>query len=376
MILRVLLLWIALTFCGALPAQAHLPVQLFQGAEVHERGVVRALPPELDLGSRARLPGGLYQIPPEFEVEVELETGAHRGQRVRVPHVLFGNPSADVVPEVGLRVIVGESRLADGRMLYKILDYDRRPALIGSSVLGILALVLVGGLAGLRALGFALGGLALLYLVTLPALIEGGPPALVTLLSAGALLVGGTWLSLGRSLEARSALLGSGLGALAGMLVLVLTFGWGHVSGLATPDALVLYSQVKEARTLDYTALWRSGALLTSLGAILLMSVLTARAIGREPTVPAWEAGLREGRAFLAPMAIGTALLYFGLSLPLLMITHLDRVTPIRISGVRFMNYDYLVAVTLSWQAGLVGLIVAWVGTCAAAKWLRRRLEG
>lgn len=356
-----------------LPARAHLPVQLFQGAELHERGIVRGIPPELDLASRPRLPGGLFQLPPEFEVEVELLSGARRGQRVRVRHIVFGNPSADVVPAPGLRVIVGESRLTDGRMLYKILDYDRRSALLGSTLLAAAALVLVGGLAGLWSLLYALGGLGLLFLITLPMLIEGGPPAILTLLSAVALLFAGAWLALGRRSEARSALLGSVLGALSVLLVLLMTYGWGHVSGLATPDALVLYSQVKEARMLDYSALWRAGALLTSLGTILLMSVLTARAIHREPSASPWAVGLREGKAFLPPLVIGTGLLYFGMSLPLLLITHLGRVAPIRISAVRFINYDYLVSVLLAWQAGLIGMLVAWLGTCAAAAWLRRR---
>lgn len=363
-------LWI---LAGSQAAHAHLPVQLFQGAELHQGGVIRKLPEGFDLKAVPRMPGGLYQIPPEFEVEVELTSGEHRGEVVKVPHVLFGNPSADIVPTIGERVIVGESRLADGRMLYKILDYDRRPALVGSTALGALALIVVGGLAGLKAVLFAAGAIGLLYLVTLPTLISGGPPAIVTGMSAVAVLFAGTWLAMGRGLEARAALMGSSLGAIALLITLTLTFGWGHVSGLATPDALVLYAQVKDARTLDYSALWRCGAMLTALGSMLVMSMLTARAIGREPSADAWTTGRREGKVFLPILGIGTGLLYFGMSLPLLLITHLGQVTSIRISTVRFLNYDYLVSVLLAWEGAIIGLLVAWLGTCAAASLLKRR---
>lgn len=363
-------LWLVLI---ALPAQAHLPVQLFQGAEIHEGGIIRGLPPTLDLKSQRRMPNGLYQIPPEFEVDVELTSGPHRGERVKAPHILFGNPSADVLPSVGLHVIVGESRLANGKMLYKILDYDRRPTLIASTIVSVLLLVLVGGFAGLRAVLYAGGGLALLYTVILPILISGGEPSGVGLVSGLALVFAGTWMTLGRGLGARAALAGAGAGALALLATLALTFGWGHVSGLATPDALVLYSQVSDVQTLDYPAIWRVGAMLTALGGLLVMSVITARAIDREPSASPWTTGLREGKIFLPPLVVGTGLLYFGMSLPLLLITHLGRVTSIRISSVRFMNYDYLVSVILAWQGGLVGLLVAWIGTCAAAVWLQRR---
>lgn len=353
-------------------AWAHLPIQLFQGAEQHVSGVIRKLPEGFDPEAFPRMPGGLYRMPPEFKLEVEVLSGAHRGQVVTVDYFLTGNPSVDVVPTVGERVILGESRLANGRLLHVIIEYDRRPALAWMTVLSMLTLLGVGVAAGLRTVAFLALAAAALYAVVLSLLIQGAPPSLVSGLGALGLAAGAILLALPRAPERVAALAGSAAGVVVALTALSLSFQVGHVSGLATPDALVLYSQAMSFRSLDFQQLWVAGTLLTTLGGIVLGSVLTARAIARE-TDDAWQVGLREARALLPALALFSGLLYFGLSLSLLLISQLDQISSLQVSIVRLLNYDYLVSVILAWEAGLMSLVATLLATSAAARFLRAR---
>ena len=367
-----ILLLIGLVLPG--PARAHLPVQLFKGVETYESGVIRELPPGFDLSAFPRMPGGLFREPPLIKLEVELRSGANHGTRVSIDHYVTGNLSSDVLPKPGERVIVAESRLSDGRMIYQIVDYDRRPTLGWMTLATLSALLLFGRRSGLKHVIVLFGGGALLYGGVLPLAIHGFPPLL---------LIGGVAIGMGfgaallalpkRSAECWAAIAGLSLGLLTMAATLWLAYTTGHVSGLATPDALVVYSQVLGLQDLDYRQLWLSGTLLTALGGLVAASILTARAILRFPSEDAWEVGLREGRALLPMLTLGTALLYVGFSLPLLLISHLEWVTRVQISTVRFLNYDYLASVILAWEAGLLGMVACILATAWVARRLRQR---
>jgi uncharacterized membrane protein len=355
-------------------AHAHMPIQLFQGVETYESGVIVEIPETFTPDAFARMPGGLFQEPPQLQMTVELLSGVQRGQRVTVEHNLFGNPSIDVDPRVGERVIVAESRLSDGRMLHRVVDYDRRPALAWVSALSVLALLLVGRQAGLKTLATVIAVFGGLYAVALPLLIHGVSPIGVSGLAGLAIGLLAIRLALGKgSMAGRAAMLGMGAGLVVTIAVMAIAYTTGHVSGLATPDALVLYTQVNQSRTLDYRELWLAGALLTTLGGLIMASLVTARAIAQHPEEDAWEAGLREGRKVLPALAIGTGLLYFGLSLSLLLITRLGDVTSIKVSLVRLFNYDYFVSVMLAWESGLIGMVATLLATAWSGRLLRRR---
>lgn len=355
-----------------MPAQAHLATQLFQGAEVFESGVIRAPLPELGLTRRAKLPNGLYQIPPEFKLNVELRSGARRGQVVSIPHILYGNPSVDVMPAAGERVLVSEVRLANGQMLYRIIDYDRRPILLGFTLLTLAALLVIGRGFGLKTVLLTVGSGALLYLVALPLVMQGHFPLLVMGLVAVVLTVAGTRMMLTcGSAESKAAIAGglAGLGAV--VLALLATYHLGHVTGLSSPDALVLQAHVSDARRLNFRLIWSAGALVTTLGGLIAMSGLTARAIAQRPHEDPWTVGWQEQRALMPVLSLGVGLLYLGISLPLLLISHLDEVTSIRIAWPRFFNFEYLASLILAWESSIIGLLVA----AAVTAWTARRLR-
>ncbi|HEY9857532.1 MAG TPA: YibE/F family protein [Stenomitos sp.] len=366
-------LWLA-CFSTGMPAEAHLATQLFQGAETFESGVIRAPLPSVDFAKLPKMPNGLYQNPPEFKVNVELQGGAQNGQTVTIDHVLYGNPSVDVEPRLGERVLVSSARLANGQMLYRIADYDRRPILLAVTLLTLLLLLAVARGFGVRTILLTFGGGLLLFEVFLPLLIQGYFPLMVVGLASIVLVVAGVRMLLrGGSDESKAAVVGGLVGLVTTALALIVTFQLGHVTGLSSPDALVLYAQVGDVRQLDYRQLWLVGALLSTLGGLITASGLTARAIARQPADDPWMVGWQEQRALLPVLTLATGLLYFGFSLPLFLITHLPVVTTIQIAWPRFFNFEYLASLILAWQSGIVGLMVAGAATAWTARWLRKR---
>lgn len=367
-----LLMMIGLLLPGV--ARAHLPVQLFQGVETYESGVIRDLPADFDLSVYPQMPGGLFREPPVVKLEVELLSGPRRGARVNLDHYVTGNKGADVVPRRGERVIVAESRLSDGRMLYQLVDYDRRPTVVWMSLLTLGIVLLFARGVGLKLVALLIGVGGLFYGGVLPLAIHGVPP--IPLFGGGGLAMGAGAIAMAlpkRSPERRAAIVGLSAALLAMVASVWLAYTFGHVSGIATPDTLVLYSQLLGAKDLDYRQLWIGGALLTALGGLVVSCIVTARAILRLPSEDAWEVGMREGRAWLPALTLGTALLYVGFSAPFLLISHLGWVTKVQITTVRFLNYDYLVSVILAWEAGLLGMIAGIVATAWAARRLRRK---
>lgn len=364
---------LALMFLMLSPAQAHLPIQLFQGSERYESGIIRELPPNFDPESFPKMVGGLYRVPPEVRLGVELRSGPRRGERVTIDYYLTGNPSVDVMPRVGERIIVVQSRLANGELFYQLIDYDRRPTLAWVTGLSLLSLLLVGWRAGLKAISFLVLGLGLLYGGMLPVILHGIPPVL---LAAAAAMGGIAWavsLALPKGAERQAAWLGATSGLLVTAGTLLLAFHTAHITGLATAEALVLYSQSLAYATLDFRQIWLAGALLSSLGGLVVSSLLTARAIARHSDADPWIVGRREAQILLPTLALGTVLLYFGLSISILLISQLGAISPARISLVRLFNYDYLVSVILAWQCGLFGLVASLLVTAKSARFLRRR---
>lgn len=372
-LIATLALWIGVLGLG-LPAEAHLATQLFKGAESFQSGVIQPPLPDAELAKAPKLPNGLYQNPPELKVKVEILSGPHRGQVVTVNHFVYGNPGIDVVPRLGERVLVSEARLANGQMLYMIADYDRRPVLLGATMLALALLLVVGRGFGLKTALLIGGGGLFLYKICLPLLIQGQVPLLVVGLAAVVLVVVGTRLMLpSGTAESKAAVVGALAGLAVTAVALLVSFRLGHVTGMSSPDALVLYAQVNDARRLDFRQLWLVGAMLTTLGGLIALGGLTGRAIARHADADPWVVGMQEQRTLLPVLTLATGLLYFGLSLPLFLITHLGEVTSIQIAWPRFFNFEYLVSLTLAWESGIVGFLVAGATTAWMARWFRNR---
>ncbi|WGP04658.1 YibE/F family protein [Bacillus subtilis] len=95
---------------------------------------------------------------------------------------------------------------------YVFIDFDRNVPMLALAIIYAIVVLLVAGVRGLRALiGLGFAG-AVLFVFMLPAMLDGKPPVLVTMVSASLIMVIALYLAHGISTRTSTALFGTVLG--------------------------------------------------------------------------------------------------------------------------------------------------------------------
>lgn len=255
------------------------------------------------------------------EYEFELRSGPDEGETVTQE---IYDTSAGFDFDVGDEVVMAYDPDVGVEFRYSVADRERRSVLVALAVLFALAVILLGRMRGLAALGGLAATVILLLLFTLPAIIDGRNPLAVALVSAAAIAFVAIYLAHGVNLLTTVALLGT-LGSLALTAVLAVVFtGLADITGFAEEEAGFL---AVGGAQLDFRGLILAGIVIGALGAIDDMTVTQASAVA-EINRANPEYGLR--RIYLAATRIGRdhvastvntlVLAYAGASMPLLLL--------------------------------------------------------
>lgn len=271
--------------------------------------------------------------------------GAGPGAEVRCQQVSFRlleGPDRDSVVEQNIPISLGSPELEPGDQVvmgrqpdvdpafeYSFLERKRTAVLFWLALVFALAVVALGRLRGLA----ALGGLAVSFVVllqfVLPAVLDGRSPFLVAVVGSSAIAFVALYLAHGFRLMTTVALLGT-LASLALTAALAAVFvGLARFTGLSTDEAgLVTIG----ASQVDLKGLVLGGVVIGALGAIDDMTVTQASAVwelraanrtwGRRSL---FRSGLRIGRDHVASTVNTLALAYAGASLPLLLLFVLSK---------------------------------------------------
>jgi uncharacterized membrane protein len=260
--------------------------------------------------------------------------------------------------EVGETLVLSYAPDAEPGFQYGVADRQRTPVLLWLSVLFAVAVVILGRLRGLA----ALGGLALSVVVligfTVPALLEGSSPVLVALVSASAIAFCAIYLAHGVGPMSTVALLGT-LGSLAITVALSAIFvEAARITLLFDED--VAFLRLGDA-AIDLRGLFLAGIIIGTLGALDDMTVTQASAVwelrAANPdlgTADLYRAGLRIGRDHVASTVNTLVLAYAGASMPLLLLfAVVDR--PL----LEVANGELVAAEIVRTLVGSIGLVAA-----------------
>ncbi|MDN4482354.1 YibE/F family protein [Demequina lignilytica] len=249
------------------------------------------------------------------DVTVEVTTEGHEQQTVMSP---TGIPSLTFEEGDRIRAI----ELDDGAVVFS--DFERGGPLLA---LLILYVVLVLAVAWWRGLGALLGLVAAFGIVgfyTIPALLDGGSPAIIGLVtSAGALFV---LLYVAHGPNARTTT--AYLGTIAGLLVTAVLGTWAvdaaRIPGV--PDDAQINIAFVEGR-LSLSGLALCGLMIAGLGVLNDVTITQASAVwelgAARPDLGPWQLfvrGMRIGRDHIASTVYTIAFAYVGASLPLIML--------------------------------------------------------
>ena len=259
--------------------------------------------------------------------------------------------------EVGDRVVLNVIEDAEPLQRYQFADRDRRPVLWALGALFAVAVVGLGRLRGLAALGGLAASVFVLVAFIAPAILVGHSPVLVAAVGGSAIALLALYLAHGWNPLTHVAAIGT-------FAALALTLGISSVvaaaarfSGFASEEALFLVF----VDGLDVGGLILAGAVLGAIGALDDITVTQASAVfelhhisQQTDAAELFQSGLRVGRDHIASTVNTLLLAYAGASMPLLLLFTLSNLP------LGFVANSEVVAVEIfRTLVGSIGLVAA-----------------
>lgn len=300
-----------------------------------------------------------------FDVEselitVELTSAPYKGRVIRSTSIKSGNPAYDFDVKPGDRVVMW-AEVHNGEIVEAHVFSPDRGRCLKWLVAGFMAaLLLVGGLAGVKTL-LTLGvtGLAIVY-VLLPALIRGHDPIIVTVLVSTAVTIVTIAAVGGASKKTLTAIIGTTGGVLVAGLIALAVGSAARLTGFGTEEAAMLL-YVPQGIQFDFRRLLFSGMIIGALGAVMDVAMSVASSMEEVTLARAritqselLQSGLRVGRDVMGTMSNTLILAYTGGAIPLLLL-FLAYGTPM----IQIANFDHIATEVVKAFAGSIGLIAA-----------------
>ncbi|MBI5456999.1 YibE/F family protein [Candidatus Kaiserbacteria bacterium] len=301
-----------LTFLFIVPAPLHSQELVEDETEISKSRVVEVLRQET-----REIPGTdtdtLYQ-----EIKVLVLTGSEEGNEVTIENDYLVLQEGDTFY---MRRVVDS---ASGLTTYSVVEPYRLPALGILVALFIAIVVIFGGKQGVRALISLGSSLLFIAFFLLPGVLRGYDPTLVSVVTASAIVLIGSYLTHGFNKMTHIAVAGMITTVLATGVLAYVAIDITNLSGI-TDDAAT-YLNLNTRGGIDFAGLL--------LGAILigLLGVLYDAAIGQSVAVEELTAaapdlsrreiyrrGLRIGREHIGALVNTLAIAYVGAALPLLL---------------------------------------------------------
>jgi uncharacterized membrane protein len=305
---------------------------------------------------------------PCTKVRFHLDQGPDKGETISIDF-----PESPTSPSLdkGDRVVLSYEPKAEPGFQYQYSDRQRRPVLLWLTVLFAVAVVALGRLRGVAALGGLAASIVVLLTFVLPAILDGRSPVLVAIVGASAIAYLALYLANGFNTRTTVALLGT-LSALALTVLLASVFtSLADITGFATEEALL----VKLGdRSLDLSGVVLGGMVIGALGALDDVTVTQAESVwelrAANPQMPRrsiFRSAMRIGRAHVASTVNTLALAYAGAALPLLIL-----LVQSRQSLGTVVNSETVATEIMSALVGSIGI----VASVPLTTWVASRVIG
>lgn len=309
-----------------------------------------------------------------MDLKIRILTGRYAGDEALVTNYL--SAMYNVYVQAGDTLSVRIDTYGAGEYQVSVYNYNRIPWMIAIVVLFALALVLIGGKQGLRALiGLVFTCVCIVYLL-LPLTLRGWNAVLVTVAIVGVtstvcfLLLGG-W---------QPKIIGAAIGCLCGVACAAL-LGWlgasvVHISAyqMDEAEALILTSS---NTSLKLNGLLISGILIAAEGAVMDTAMSIASAMNelkvKRPDIGRAElfrSGMHVGRDATGTMANTLVLAFAGSGLNMMLLIY-----SYDVSFTQLMNTDFVAVEVLRGVAGSLGIVLTVPCVAAVTAYLLTRHE-
>ncbi len=309
-----------------------------------------------------------------MDLKIRILTGRYAGDEVLVTNYL--SAMYNVYVQAGDTLSVRIDTHGAGEYQVSVYNYNRIPWMLAIVAAFALALVLIGGKQGLRALiGLVFTCVCIVYLL-LPLALRGWNAVLVTVAIVGVtstvcfLLLGG-W---------QPKIIGAAIGCLCGVACAAL-LGWlgasmVHISAYQMDEAEALILTTSNT-SLKLNGLLISGILIAAEGAVMDTAMSIASAMNelkvKRPDIGRTElfrSGMHVGRDATGTMANTLVLAFAGSGLNMMLLIY-----SYDVSFTQLMNTDFVAVEVLRGVAGSLGIVLTVPCVAAVTAYLLTRHE-
>jgi len=289
-------------------------------------------------------------------LELEIRTGRYAGQTVEVPNYFSAMYSVDV--KAGDTLSVRIDTTPDGKFAVSVYNYNRVPLILGLAAVFCVAMLVIGGWQGLRALlGLGFTFICIVWIL-IPLVLQGWPPIPLTVALVGVTAAAGFYLLGGWQPKTLGALLGALCGVAAAALLGHLATRLVHISAYQMDEAEGLLL-ARNDTGLRISGLLLSGILIAAQGAVMdtAMSIASAMAEVKEKKQEIgfgelFRSGMVIGRDTTGTMANTLVLAFAGSSLNMMVL-----IFSYRVSFLQLMNTDFIAVEVVRAVAGSLGIL-------------------
>lgn len=306
------------------------------------------------------------------DMVVEILTGRYAGQTVSVRNYFSALYNIDVAEGDTLSVRIDTTGLNEFEV--NVYNYDRIPAVFLALGVFALALILIGGWQGFRALlGLIFTFVAVVWLL-LPLALKGWPTVPLTVAIVGITSAVSYYLLGGWQPKFVGAAIGCFCGVAAAALLGQIAIEMLHISAYEMDEAEGLLL-ARYDTGLQLNGLLLSGILISAEGAVMdtAMSVSSAMAelkLKRPDIAPKelFQSGMRIGRDATGTMANTLVLAFAGSSLNMMVLIY-----SYHVSFIQLMNTDFVAEEVVRAVAGSMGIILTVPCVAGVCTWLLSR---
>ncbi len=302
-----------------------------------------------------------------FDVLVTFLSGESKGDSGSVTVEQLEESHLKLIP--GRKYVLMADRFSDGVTQFSVTDRFRLPWVVSFLLFSVLAVCVLAGWTGARAvLGL---GISLFVLVKgfVPAVLAGLSPVLCAMVALGILSFVTIYLVVRRPYCRPVAFVGAMGGAIAAYVMGASASWLWQITGLGSDDATLFASTFPGY---DMSGIFLASVMVGSIGAVLdvAISVTSAMAelVDYDSSIPRprlWKAGTSVGREILGSMINTLILAYFGSSLVMTMMMVNSK------PSFAFLFNDPMVSQELIQSlAGTIGLLLTIPITTLVGIWL------
>lgn len=289
------------------------------GQELHQdlQGTWHAKVVHILSDEQKRLPG--LDIDTRVQkIEAEILEGPQKGKIVTIEN--------DFIPlDEGDKFFLNYLITINGNEMYGVQELDRRGALFFFIALFVLAVLIFGGLQGLRSLLTLAGSFLILFYFLFPRLLAGTSPVLVSTIFALGVLIFAIYLTHGLNKKSTAALLGTSITILLTILLADFAVKATKLSGFIEDSSI--YLNLNTGGSLDFRGLLLGAIIIGVLGILDDVAITQAAAVKElYHTAPhltrkeIYRKALNVGKEHVGALVNTLALAYAGAALPLLLL--------------------------------------------------------